>query len=109
MTPVRTVGGLAHQRTIEGMERDLTKVIEDFDRAINVEALHRIKEVGKQTKEASDRTKEAGKYLLSQCGDSSFSTGSCRARASVQAAQARRDRLQPEAPLYGRHPRISPE
>ena len=30
----------------EEMERDLTKVIEDFDRAVNVEALRRIKETG---------------------------------------------------------------
>ena len=46
MIPVRTVSGPAHQRTIEEMERDLTKVAEDFDRAVNVEALRRIKETG---------------------------------------------------------------
>src|SRR6266404_2633367 len=31
------------------MERDLTKVIEDFDRAVNVEALRRIKETGEHS------------------------------------------------------------
>jgi len=49
MIAARTVGGLGHQRTIEGMESDLTKVIEDFDRAVNVEALRRIKETGKSS------------------------------------------------------------
>ena len=42
----RTVSGLENQR-IEGMERDLTKVIEDFDRAVNIEALRRTRETGK--------------------------------------------------------------
>ena len=51
---VRTFGG----PEIEEMERELTRTIEDFDRAVNVEALH--------------RAKEAGKYLLSQYSDSSF-------------------------------------
>jgi len=45
MTAAR-MAGLAHSLTIEEMERDLTKVIEDFDRAVNVEALRRIKETG---------------------------------------------------------------
>ena len=31
------------------MERELTKVIEDFDRAVNVEALRRIKETGEHS------------------------------------------------------------
>jgi hypothetical protein len=53
MTAARTVGGPAYLEMIEEMDRELTKVIEDFDRAVNVEALH--------------RTKETGKYLLSQC------------------------------------------
>ena len=42
----RTVDGLVDPGTIEEIERDLTKVIEDFDRAVNVEALQRIKETG---------------------------------------------------------------
>ena len=33
------MSGLAHQQRVEEMDRELTKVIEDFDRAINVEAL----------------------------------------------------------------------
>ena len=69
MAAARTVGGPSYLETIEEMERELTKVIEDFDRAVNVEALHRIK--------------EAGKYLFSQCGDTSFSMIPCRARASA--------------------------
>ena len=42
----RMVGGLVHPDTIEEMESALIKVIEDFDRAVNVEALRRIKETG---------------------------------------------------------------
>ena len=44
MVAARTVGGLVHPGTIEELERDLTKVIEDFDRAVNVEPLRRVKE-----------------------------------------------------------------
>jgi len=46
MIAARTVGGLVQPGRIEEIERDLTKVIEDFDRAVNVEALRRIKETG---------------------------------------------------------------
>ena len=46
MITARTIGGLVNPGTIEEMERDLTKVIEDFDRAVNIEALRRIKETG---------------------------------------------------------------
>ena len=49
MIAARTVGGLVNSGTIEEMERDLTKVIEDFDRAVNIEALRRIKEAGERT------------------------------------------------------------
>ena len=46
MSAARTIGGLVDPGTIEETERDLTKVIEDFDRAVNVEALRRIKAAG---------------------------------------------------------------
>ena len=46
MIAARTVGGLVDPGTIEEMESDLTEAIEDFDRAVNVEALRRIKETG---------------------------------------------------------------
>ena len=45
---VRAVGGLVHPGAIEEIERDLTKVIEDFERVMDVEALRRIKETGEQ-------------------------------------------------------------
>jgi len=35
----RTIGGPAYLEIIEDMERELTMVIEDFDRAVSVEAL----------------------------------------------------------------------
>ena len=46
MIAVRVVGGLVHPGAIEEIERDLTEVIEDFERAVDVEALRRIKETG---------------------------------------------------------------
>ena len=46
MIAARTCRGLMSPGAIEEMEHDLTKVIEDFDRAVNIEALRRIKETG---------------------------------------------------------------
>ena len=40
---VRNFGG----PEIEEIDRELTRMIEDFDRAVNVEALRRAKEAGK--------------------------------------------------------------
>lgn len=39
MTVERTVGGLIHPATIEELDAELTKAVEDFDRALSVEAL----------------------------------------------------------------------
>ena len=47
MTTARTVGGHAHPEKIEEMERELTKVIEDFNNAVDVEALRLVKRNGK--------------------------------------------------------------
>ena len=46
MVAVRAVGGLVHLGAIEEIERDLTKVIEDFERSVDVETLRPIKETG---------------------------------------------------------------
>ena len=62
ITAARTGGGLD---AIEEMDKELTKVIEDFDRAVNIEALR--------------LTKESGKHLLPQSSDISFSVVPCRA------------------------------
>jgi hypothetical protein len=35
-----------HPERIETMDKELTEVIEDFDRAVNVEALRLVKETG---------------------------------------------------------------
>ena len=43
---VRAVGGLVHPGAIEEIERDLTRVIDDFERAVDVEALRPIRETG---------------------------------------------------------------
>jgi len=49
MITERTLGGLVRPEKIEEMEEELAKVIEDFDRAVNVEALRLAKETSKQT------------------------------------------------------------
>ena len=43
------MSGLAHPQKIEEMNKELIKVIEDFDRAINVEALRLAKETSKHS------------------------------------------------------------
>ena len=39
MIAARTIGGSAYPEMIDEVDRELTKVIEDFDRAMNFEAL----------------------------------------------------------------------
>ena len=39
MTAARTIGGPSYPDMIEAIDIELTKVIEDFDRAMNFEAL----------------------------------------------------------------------
>ena len=39
MITARTVGGSAHPEKIEDMDKELTKVIEDFNHAVDIEAL----------------------------------------------------------------------
>jgi len=47
MIAERTLSGLAHPHRIEEMSKELTKVIEDFDRAMDVETLRLAKESSK--------------------------------------------------------------
>ena len=49
MSTERALGGLAHPEKIEEMDRELSKVIEDFDRAVNVEALRLAKDASKHS------------------------------------------------------------
>ena len=53
MIAERTLRGLVRPEKIEEMDDELTKVIEDFDRAVNVEALRLAKETNKQMLETS--------------------------------------------------------
>ena len=92
MIAERMMGGAVHPEMIEEMDRELTHVIEDFDRAVNVEALR----VAKKT----------GKHSLSQSDNDPFSGCSCRARASASAAHMCRSRSRLASLLYGRHPPI---
>ena len=48
-TDHRTAGGPAYKEKIEEMDKELTKVIEDFGRAVDVEALRLSKETGKHS------------------------------------------------------------
>ena len=47
MTAARTVGGPTHPEKMEEMDRELTKVIEDFNHAVDVEALRLAKKNGR--------------------------------------------------------------
>jgi len=73
MSVAGAVGGLVHPQTIGEIDKELTKVIEDFDRTVNVEALR--------------LAKETGTHLLSQSINRPFSVGSRRARAFAWVAQ----------------------
>jgi hypothetical protein len=46
MIAAKSVGGPTYPEMIEEMDRELTKIIEDFDRAVIVEALRLAKETG---------------------------------------------------------------
>ena len=46
MITARTVGGPAHPEKIEEMDRELTRVIEDFNHAVDVESLRLAKRNG---------------------------------------------------------------
>ena len=58
-------GGPVSREAIAEMDGHLTKVIEDFDRAVNIEALRLVK--------------ETGRHALTQSGEGSCSTVSRRA------------------------------
>lgn len=78
MTAERTRDGLIHSRykqEIEEMDRELTGVIEDFTRAVDVEVLR--------------LTKKSGKHVLPRFHDSSFYVIVFRAnRAGTDGARA---------------------
>ena len=67
MITARMGGELAFLEAIEEVDGELTTVIEDFDRVVNVDTLR--------------RTKETGGYTLPQSLDILFSIVSCRAGA----------------------------
>ena len=64
MIAERTLDGLVRPEKIEEMEEELARVIEDFDRAVNVEALRLAKETRKQMLETSKKMLETGKQTL---------------------------------------------
>ena len=48
MTVERTLDGLVQPATIEELDAELSKVVEDFDRALNVEVLRLAQKSGQQ-------------------------------------------------------------
>ena len=99
----RTKGGSTFLETIEEMDKELTKVIEDFMRAVDVETLR--------------LARRTGTHSPSWPRDSSCLGASCRAsgaresrtRSFAQTTQTDRDQLSPRPLLYGRYPPISPQ
>ena len=47
MIAARTIGGALYPEVIEEMDRELLKIIEDFDRAVNFETLRLANEISK--------------------------------------------------------------
>ena len=47
MVAVRTIGGPSYSEAIDEMDRELMEIIEDFDRAMNFEALRLANETSK--------------------------------------------------------------
>jgi len=47
MIAARRIGGPAYPEMIEEMDRELTEVVEDFDRAMNLETLRLANEISK--------------------------------------------------------------
>ena len=45
----KTISGPTYSEMIEEMDRELTKVVEDFDRAVGVEALRLANEISKHS------------------------------------------------------------
>ena len=93
----RTKDGLGNSEVkemIETMDKELTTIIEDFMRAVDIEALYLAKKIGK--------------HSLSHYSNSSFSMVSYRGRAFTWAAQPCRRQLRLEPRLYERHPPIYP-
>jgi len=56
MTTARTVGGKAHPEKMEEMDKELTKVIEDFNHAVDVEVLRLAKKHGKHLFQTCDKS-----------------------------------------------------
>src|SRR5258706_11482774 len=56
MTTARTVGGKAHPEKMEEMDKELTKVIEDFNHAVDVEVLRLAKKHGKHLFQNCDKS-----------------------------------------------------
>jgi len=64
MITERTLGGLVRQEKVEEMDEELTKVIEDFDRAVNVEALRVAKETNVVLKSAIAQSQSSHVELI---------------------------------------------
>src|SRR5260370_26126137 len=102
MIAVRMVDGLVYSKekeVIDEMNGELTKIVEDFMHAVNVETLRQAKKSGKHSSQSGDGKSLAVSRRVSRKVPS-------RARAFACAAETRRGRLQLEALLYGRHPEI---
>ena len=97
MIAERTKDGLINSKVnemIETMDEELTKIIEDFMRAVDIEALY--------------LAKKTGKHSLCHSGNSPSSIVSYRGRAFAWTAPICRGWLRLGPRLYGRHPPIHP-
>ena len=82
MIAARTIGGPAYLKIIEELDRELNNIIDDFDRAVNVEALRLAKETSKLSNFQSFDIRSSGVW----CRVGRARTN--RARARTSRAQA---------------------
>ena len=64
----RAAHGIVRPETIDELDGELTKVIEDFDRAVNVETLREVKKAGTRSLSLSDDRR----YSVVPCRSKAF-------------------------------------
>ena len=93
MITARMIGGPLYLVMIEEMDKELTKIIKDFDCALNFEALHIANETSKLSFSQSINSRSSGIWCrmrrangVRTSGDRASRARASRARAFIQAS-----------------------
>ena len=90
MTAARSVGGPRYTEMIDEMDKELTKVIEDFDRAMNFEALRLANETSKLSISQAVNRRSSGVWCRAGARASRANAQASRANTQASRASARR-------------------